>query len=256
MYAQPGDGQRPVGAAHGADDLLLELAPIAEQLRDIVDLAAGQLHASCAVMLRIGGQLCTVATSDARAETMSDWQFSNLTGPSLAAMDRNVTAHFVAGATPQWPAYEQFAAEQRCISSMSMPLLVEGSTIGSFSAYRDTPERFTVPEQQVAQQFAGQATGMIDYLHRIAIGTDLSAAVAGRSVIDTALGIDGSRRLRRRAGAGHTARRCCCPRHPGRSGRGRTRRSGVRRLAQESFAPSDREAPPYSGQRRGVLRAH
>jgi hypothetical protein len=100
-----------------------------------------------------------------------------------------VAAHFVAGATPQWPAYEQYAAERRCTSSMSMPLLIEASTMGSFSAYRDTPQRFTVPDQQVAQQFAGQATGVIDYLHRIAIGTDLSNAVAGRSLIDTALGV-------------------------------------------------------------------
>jgi hypothetical protein len=189
MYAQPGDHPGFAGAAHGADDLLLELVPIAEHLRDIVDLAAVQLHASCAVMLRIGGQLCTVATSDARAEAMSDWQFTNLTGPSLAAMDDNVAAHFVVGATPLWPAYDQFAAGHNCTSSMSMPLLVEPSTIGSFSAYRDTPQRFTVPEQQVAQQFAGQAAGVIDYLHRVAIGTDLSTAVAGRSVIDTALGI-------------------------------------------------------------------
>jgi hypothetical protein len=168
---------------------LLELLPIAEHLREIVDLAAAQLHASCAVMLRSGGQLCTVATSDARAEIMSDWQFSHLTGPSLAAMGTTIAAYFVTGAAPQWPAYEQFAAEQGCTSSMSMPLLVEGTTIGSFSAYRDTPERFTLPEQQVAQQFAGQAAGVIDYLHRVAIGSDLSTAVAGRSVIDTALGI-------------------------------------------------------------------
>jgi ANTAR domain/GAF domain len=189
MYVEPGERPGPAGAAHGADDLLLELVPIAEHLRDIVDLAAEQLHASCAVMLRIGGQLCTVATSDARAEAMSDWQFSNLTGPSLVAMDDNVAAHFVAGAAPQWPAYERFAAEHRCTSSMSLPLLVQASTIGAFSAYRDTPERFSVPEQQVAQQVAGHAAGVIDYLHRIAISSDLSAAAAGRSVIDTALGI-------------------------------------------------------------------
>jgi hypothetical protein len=189
MNAQPGDHRGFAAAAHGADDLLLELVPIAEHLREIVDLAAVQLHASCAVMLRIGGQLCTLATSDSRAEAMSDWQFSNLTGPGLAAMDDDVAAHFVAGATPQWPAYEHFAAEHRCISSMSMPLIVEASTIGSFSAYRDTPQRFTVPEQHVAQQFAGHAAGVIDYLHRVAIGTDLSTAVAVRSVIDTALGI-------------------------------------------------------------------
>jgi hypothetical protein len=54
MCAQPGDHPGVAGAAHGADDLLLELPPIAEHLRDIVDLAAVQLHASCAVMLRIG----------------------------------------------------------------------------------------------------------------------------------------------------------------------------------------------------------
>jgi transcriptional regulator with GAF, ATPase, and Fis domain len=189
MYAQPGEHGGAAGTAHGADDLLLELVPIADHLNDIVDLAAAQLQASCAVMLRSGGQLFTAATSDARAEAMSDWQFSNLTGPSLAAMDDNVATHFVAGTTPQWPAFERFAAEHQCISAMSMPLLVEGSTIGSFSAYRVEPQRFTVPEQQVAQQLVGQAAGVIDYLHRIAIGTDLTAAVAGRSAIDTALGI-------------------------------------------------------------------
>lgn len=190
MYAQRDDRLGSAGgAAHGADDLLLELLPIAEHLRDIVDLAAAQLGAACAVMLRSGGQLFTASTSDARAEAMSDWQFTNRTGPSLAAMDDNVAAHFVAGATPQWPAYERFAVEHQCISSMSMPLLVEGTTIGSFSAYRYTPQRFTVPEEQVAQQFASQAAGVVDYLHRIAIGDDLSAAVASRSVVDTAAGI-------------------------------------------------------------------
>jgi hypothetical protein len=189
MFVEPGERPGGAGAAHGADDLLLELAPIAEHLRDIVGLAAEQLHASCAVMLRIGGQLCTVATSDARAEALSDWQFGNLSGPSIDAMDDDVAALFVAGATPQWPAFERFAALHRCTSSMSMPLLIEASTIGSFSAYRDAPQRFTVPEQQVAQQTAGHAAGVIDYLHRVAVRTELSTAAAGRSVIDTALGI-------------------------------------------------------------------
>ena len=190
MYTQRDDRRgSAIEAAHSADDLLLELLPIAEYLRDIVDLAAAQLDAACAVMLRSGGQLFTAATSDARAEAMSDWQFTNRTGPSLAAMDDNITEHFVAGATPQWPAYERFAAERQCISSMSMPVLVEETTIGSFTAHRYTPRRFTVPEQQVAQQFASQAAGVIDYLHRIAIGGALRAAVATRSAIDTAAGI-------------------------------------------------------------------
>ncbi len=189
MRGQPTDDRSRPGEPHGADDLLLELAPIAEHLRDILDVAAAELRASCAVMLRNDGRLRTAATSDTRAEAMSDWQFVHGAGPSLEAMDDSVAVYSSPSTTSQWPGFARVAAEQRCSSSLSIPLLTEASTIGALTAYRDNALQFTPADQQVAQQFAEQAAGAVAYLLRIASGADLSAAVAHQSVIDTAVGI-------------------------------------------------------------------
>ncbi|MFN2518210.1 MAG: GAF domain-containing protein [Jatrophihabitantaceae bacterium] len=158
-------------------------------MRHIARLAAAQLHASCALMLRSGGQLYTAASSDPRAEAMSDWQFSHGTGPSLEAMDDNVAVYSVASAKSHWPGFSRLAAEQRFTSSMSVPLLTEATTIGALTAYRDIPQHFAPADQQVAQQFAGRAAGAVAYLLRIANRPDLSTALAQQSVIDTAVGI-------------------------------------------------------------------
>lgn len=189
MREQPGPKRARPGDAHGADDLVLNLAPIAEHLREVVALASVALHASCALMLRSGGQLRTAAASDARAEAISDWQFSHAVGPSLDAMTNTVAVFFLAHAKSPWRGFARAAAEQRFGSSMSVPLVTEITTIGALTAYRDTSQRFSTADQQAAQQFAGQAAGAVAYLLRIAGGADFCAAVGRQSVIDTAIGI-------------------------------------------------------------------
>jgi ANTAR domain/GAF domain len=189
MHAGRGAQHGGTGDPRGAGDLLLDFAPIVEHLGDLVQLAAVQLDASCALMLGSSAGGRTAAASDARAQAMSDWQLRNLSGPGPAAIDDSVAAYFIAGSHSQWPEYARYARKQRFTSSMSMPLSTRTVTVGSLTAYRDRPPRFSPAEQQLAQQFAEQIAGGVAYLLRIASGTDLSAAVADRCAIDTAVGI-------------------------------------------------------------------
>lgn len=92
MDEQPGDRGAGRADAREAENLLLQLTPITALLRDLVDLAASRLHASCPLTLCSDLRLSTAASSDRRAEAMNEWQHSHLTGPSLGAISDGMPA--------------------------------------------------------------------------------------------------------------------------------------------------------------------
>jgi GAF domain-containing protein len=191
MPPGPEDQQEPAGVP-GAVKHLLGHAPIAEHLHALLSLAAARLHGSCALILRIGGQLRVTVSSDAKAEAISQWQSTNLCGPSLDAINDDVPVYVLAGPSGRWPHYARLAAGHgiSCTMSIPLPLPADTAAAGALTVYRALPARFTPAQQQLAQQLAAQMAGALALvLHIASRAALLVAGLLEQSAIDTAVGI-------------------------------------------------------------------
>ena len=78
-------------------------------------------------------------------------------------------------------------------SSLSMPLVVRGATIGALNIYGDDLKAFGADSERLAERFARQASATLAnaeiHDRTVALVTQLNAALESRSVIDQARGI-------------------------------------------------------------------
>lgn len=174
-------------ATHGVNDFLNNLAQVAAR--------SLPTPMSCGITMSRGSGPHTVASSDAVAESVDENQYGEGTGPCLEALR---TGTVVAApdliAERRWAGYPAYAVACGVRSSLSLPLVSEGQTVGALNLYAGQTHAFdgesVLPQ---ATALAAQGSAVLSVALRQARQTELTEqlreALASRSVIDQAIGI-------------------------------------------------------------------
>jgi len=176
--------------------LLLSAQGIDDFLTEVAKLAAGVAHppASCGITIRREGQPITAASSDRLAEQVDELQYGAGTGPCLDSLESGAIIDVPdLTADTRWTDYRQHALAQGVRSSVSIPLSIDGSTVGALNLYGTRPHTFDQAARQHAETFATQAATALTLALRNAVHAEdtaqLEQALGSRTVIDQALGI-------------------------------------------------------------------
>jgi GAF domain-containing protein len=177
--------------------LLLSTSGVEGFLHELTVAAAGMgvQPASCGVTVReVGGSL-TVASSDAFAAAVDEVQYQAGDGPCLQALKsgREVAVPDVAAET-RWGGYPTFAEDRGVRSSLSLPLTVNGRTLGAMNHYSVRPHAFdeadTLSRARGLARFAAKLLDIVmRQAHQAELTDQLRQALSTRSVIDQAIGI-------------------------------------------------------------------
>jgi hypothetical protein len=189
---------RDVGAVLGRlQSLLLTASEVENFLQRLTEMtpSAVEIPVSCGITARRDGMPLTVASSDQQASGLDERQYATEAGPCLQTLNTGEVVSIVDVDTEQrWPAYLQGARKQGLRSSLSLPLVVDGSTVAAMNLYSFArPGAFDEQVQRRCLVFATLAAGAL----QLAIGRaadrqlmdQLEEALASRTVIDQALGI-------------------------------------------------------------------
>jgi GAF domain-containing protein len=195
--SQDGRSAPDLVEAFGAlQSLLLRTQSVTDFLVELARLAAGVVEppASCGITVRRDGQPLTMASSDERAEQVDEVQYGAGSGPCLDTLDSGAVIDVPdLRAETRWPEYRVRALEQGVRSSLSLPLAVDGSTVGAMNLYGFASRAFTPAVRQQAETFAAQAAAGLTLVLRNALHAEeseqLEQALVFRTIIDQALGI-------------------------------------------------------------------
>jgi hypothetical protein len=194
IESQPGDAgvvfqrlQSLLVTASGVEGFLQRLTELAP--------SAVEIPVSCGVTSRRDGQPLTVASSDQQASGLDESQYAATDGPCLHALKTGQVVSIADIDTEQrWPTYLKVAHAAGLRSSLSLPLVVDGSTVAAMNLYSFTgPGVFDQEIRRRCEVFATLAAGAL----QLAMGRasdqqlmdQLEEALASRTVIDQALGI-------------------------------------------------------------------
>ncbi len=177
-------------------DLLVSSPAVDTFLNQVVRLATDVVPAAAAggITVHRDGHLVTVASSDPFAARVDEIQYGADEGPCLDALRSGevVQVDDLAGES-RWESYRPHALAEGVASSLSLPLTVDGRTIGALNLYARRPDAFVPPARTHAEAFAGQCAAALTVTLRQAdqseLQRQLAEAMASRSVIDQALGV-------------------------------------------------------------------
>jgi len=173
-------------ATEGVEDLLARIATVAA--------ASMGTQAWCGITLRADGRAFTVAVSDPPAAMVDEIQYANGDGPCLESL-RTGTTVLVSDLTTEtrWGDYPAHALVQGVRASLSLPIVVEGESVGAVNLYSPTVELFDETRRRDAAVVTAGASGTIGMALRLArqvtLSAQLEAALSSRTVIDQAIGI-------------------------------------------------------------------
>jgi GAF domain-containing protein len=119
-------------------------------------------------------------------------------GPCVAAMHTGrVTVSGSLGSDDRWPHFGGRVARMGVHSALSLPLTVDGHTIGAINAYAHTRDAFGEHAVELGTRFAGPAAVSVHNAQLLADARErteaLQRALGSRAVIDQAIGIIRSR---------------------------------------------------------------
>ncbi|HWG99888.1 MAG TPA: GAF and ANTAR domain-containing protein [Pilimelia sp.] len=193
MPSSPGD----LATTYGRLLTLLADSPeIDAFLDEVVHLAADVVTpaAGGGITLRRDGAAVTVATSHPLAAEADEIQYGADEGPCLTSLRTGEVVRVDdLTAESRWDRYRPHAVARGVLSSLSLPLAVAGHTAGAMNLYSRQRDAFTGPVRAHAAAFAAQCAAALTVALRMADDGErhrqLVEAMAGRSVIDQALGI-------------------------------------------------------------------
>jgi GAF domain-containing protein len=176
--------------------LLIESPDVDTFIDKIVHLAADVVSpaAGCGVTVRRDGHPFTAAASNDLAAQVDEIQYGTDEGPCLDAMRGGIVVH-VEDLTrdERWDAYRPHAIAYGVLSSLSLPLIVDGESLGVLNLYSTTPGAFGGPQRARAEAFAAQAAAALTLslrqVHQREVQHQLAEAMVSSSVIDQAIGI-------------------------------------------------------------------
>lgn len=176
--------------------LLIDSPNVEEFLDQVVRLAADGVTpaAACGITMRRDGQPFTVSSSDDLAAQVDEIQYGADEGPCLDALRSGVAVE-VKDLTREdrWSRYRVHALAHGVVSSLSLPLAVDGRTVAALNLYAKQPAAFDRAARQHAEAFADQCSAALALILRQAdqaqLHRQLTEAMTARSVIDQAIGI-------------------------------------------------------------------
>jgi GAF domain-containing protein len=186
----------PASAAGQLLGLLVESPDVDAFLDKIVHLAAELVTpaAACGITVRRDGRPFSVATSDDLAAQVDEIQYGADEGPCLEAL-RSGTVVQVDDLRQdaRWPRYRPHAIAHGVVSSLSLPLVVDGESLGGLNLYSTTTSAFHGPQRQQAEAFAAQCTAALTVnlrqVRQTRLQNQLAEAMVSSSIIDQAIGI-------------------------------------------------------------------
>ncbi|MEV4810992.1 GAF and ANTAR domain-containing protein [Micromonospora avicenniae] len=148
---------------------------------------------ACGLTVRRDGPAFTVAASDDLAAQADEIQYGADEGPCLHALRSGQIVEVVdLRRDERWHRYREHALRLGIVSSLSLPMTVDGETLGALNLYATRPAAFAGARRQAAA-FAEQGTAALAVILRQAeqalVHRQLTDAMASRSVIDQALGV-------------------------------------------------------------------
>ncbi len=179
-------------ASHRITDAALRL--VTEIAHAAVDGADG-----VSVTLRRQGEMRTVAASNQTVLRMDAHQYETGEGPCLsAATEGNWFYSESIQHEDRWPTFIPLAVEQGIASVLSTPLMTSDRPVGALNIYSNTPKAFDQHQQELAELFAAQASGILvdagDDEAAAVMSVRISDALVSREVIARAQGVLMARR--------------------------------------------------------------
>jgi GAF domain-containing protein len=176
--------------------LLVEAPDVDALLDKMVRLAADVVApaAACGVTVCRDGQPFTAASSDDLAAQVDEIQYGTDEGPCLLALRTGAVVRVDdLSREERWDNYRPHAVAHGVVSSLSLPLTVEGETLGALNLYSVTPAAFAGPHADRAAAFAEQSaaalTVKLRQVRQARVLHQLADAMVSSSVIDQAIGI-------------------------------------------------------------------
>jgi GAF domain-containing protein len=196
----PGD---PSAATQDTYDALSRMVVSVESTRDatmakIAELGCGLLEACDFVSLTLieRGRPETAGATHDDAVALDEAQYDARSGPCLTAIrdQRVVRVRSLPGAKATWGEKVGQAAERLSIgSSLSAPLVVDGSCFGGLNLYSRALDAFSVADEVALSAFAEQAAAVAanarDYWAMAEATRQLESALESRAVIEQAKGV-------------------------------------------------------------------
>lgn len=175
---------------------VLALPDVEELLARVADVAAASIGTNswCGITLRQDRRTFTVATSDARAMRLDELQYADGDGPCMQALRTGAIVSVPDLTTEsRWGRYPMQALAEGVRASLSLPLIVDGESVGAVNLYGATVGEFTEIHVRQATVIAAGAAGAVGMALRLARQVELSAqletALSSRALIDQAIGI-------------------------------------------------------------------
>jgi GAF domain-containing protein len=140
------------------DDLLVELLDKADQVRDVVPACVGISLASALDE----ATFTVVATAQEIALLDGVQYFAG--GPCVAGVKAEQVLSYDHAALleeEQWRLFAQATAAAAVASTLTLPILVEGSVVGSVNLYAAAPDAFDGHHEEIARIFDAWAPGAV-----------------------------------------------------------------------------------------------
>lgn len=148
------------------------------------------------VLLLVKDRPTTVVSTGQLAVDLDETQYARGHGPCLhAARTGELTEIPDTRTDTRWPDYTRRAAERGNLSSLSIPLLIDGEAqvTGALNIYARRPHAFDEASRSAATRFGPYAAVAAGNLHAYQAARDmadnLQAALESRAVIDQAKGV-------------------------------------------------------------------
>jgi GAF domain-containing protein len=191
----PDDNRLAVASAQLLS-LLSDASHLDVFLHRVVHLAADVVSPPAAVGLTLqrDDQPFTVVSSNNLASQVDEIQYGRDQGPCLDSLRKGIIVQ-VDDLTREsrWDGYPTHALAHGVLSSLSLPLAIDGQTVAALNLYSNQPAAFDGPPRQHATAFAGQCSAALALALRqfsqAQVQQQLIEAVTSRSVIDQAIGI-------------------------------------------------------------------
>jgi GAF domain-containing protein len=169
-----------------AEETLTRVAELSVDALEPVTLAG--------ITMRIEGRPRTAVFTDDLAPEIDRAQYDEGTGPCLTAFEEGrVTAIDSTREDGPWPVFRAAAAAHGVGSTLSVPLVVDGTAVGALNLYAARERAFSADDRAHAELFASQAAIVLAnvraYWEARDLSRGLSEAMKSRAVIEQAKGI-------------------------------------------------------------------